>query len=52
MEKLIEFYQALGVSPAVYAYGERAIENLKEHSNVEFAMVFLKELRPMLQQMV
>ena len=30
MEKLIEFYQALGVSPAVYAYGERAIENLKE----------------------
>jgi len=30
MEQLIEFYQQMGVSPAVYAYGEKAIEALKE----------------------
>ena len=30
MEKLIEFYQEMGVSPAVYAYGEAALERLKE----------------------
>ena len=28
MEKLIEFYQELGISPAVYAYGEQAIAKL------------------------
>jgi len=30
MEQLIGFYQQLGVSPAVYAYGEKTIVNLKE----------------------
>ena len=30
MEKLIEFYGQLGVSPAVYTYGEQAIEKLRE----------------------
>ena len=30
MEKLIEFYQEMGVSPAVYAYGEAALERLKD----------------------
>ncbi len=29
MEKLIEFYGQLGVSPAVYAYGEQVIEKLR-----------------------
>ena len=30
MEKLVEFYTELGVSPAVYEYGERAIAALRE----------------------
>jgi len=30
MEELLELYQTMGVSPAVYAYGEKALENLKE----------------------
>ena len=30
MEKLVEFYAELGVSPAVYEYGERAIAALRE----------------------
>ena len=30
MEELLELYQTMGVSPAVYAYGEKAIEGLKE----------------------
>lgn len=30
MEELFEMYQALGVSPAVYAYGEKALERLKD----------------------
>ncbi len=30
MEELLELYQTMGVSPAVYAYGEKAIETLKE----------------------
>ncbi len=30
MEKLIEFYQEMGVSPAVYEYGEKAIARLKD----------------------
>ena len=30
MEKLIEFYQEMGVSPAVYAYGEAALDRLKD----------------------
>ncbi len=30
MEKLTEFYQEMGVSPAVYAYGEEAIAKLKD----------------------
>ncbi len=30
MEQLIEFYQQMGVSPAVYAYGEQALERLAE----------------------
>ena len=29
MEQLIEFYQQMGVSPAVYAYGEAALDRLK-----------------------
>ena len=30
MEKLLELYETLGVSPAVYAYGEKALERLKD----------------------
>ena len=30
MQKLLELYQTMGLSPAVYAYGEKAIENLKD----------------------
>ena len=30
MEELLELYNTMGISPAVYAYGERAIENLRE----------------------
>ena len=30
MEKLLELYQTMGVSAGVYAYGEKALENLKE----------------------
>ena len=30
MEQLIEFYNNLGISTAVYNYGEKALENLKE----------------------
>ncbi len=30
MEALLEMYQTMGISPAVYAYGENAIEKLKE----------------------
>ncbi len=29
MEKLIEFYSQMGISPAVYHYGEQALERLK-----------------------
>ena len=29
MEELLEMYQTMGISPAVYAYGESAIERLK-----------------------
>ena len=34
MEQLIEFYQQMGVSPAVYAYGEKALEQLKARFDV------------------
>ena len=30
MEQLLELYQTMGISPAVYAYGENAIEKLQE----------------------
>ncbi|MBO5323058.1 MAG: methionine gamma-lyase family protein [Oscillospiraceae bacterium] len=30
MEKLLELYQTMGISPAVYAYGEKTIHNLQE----------------------
>ena len=30
MEKLMEFYETMGVSRAVYHYGEKALENLKD----------------------
>ena len=30
MEKLLELYQTMGVSAGVYAYGEKALNNLKE----------------------
>ena len=30
MEELLELYQTMGISPAVYAYGEKALEQLKE----------------------
>ena len=29
MEELLELYQEMGISPAVYAYGEKALEGLK-----------------------
>ncbi len=30
MEALLELYQTMGISPGVYAYGEKAIEHLKD----------------------
>ncbi|MGM9588658.1 MAG: aminotransferase class I/II-fold pyridoxal phosphate-dependent enzyme [Faecousia sp.] len=30
MEQLLELYQSMGISPAVYAYGEKAIARLKD----------------------
>ena len=30
MEQLLELYQTMGISPAVYAYGEKALERLRE----------------------
>ena len=30
MEQLLELYQTMGISPAVYAYGEKTIKNLEE----------------------
>ena len=30
MKEIIELYQQMGISPAVYAYGEKAIANLRE----------------------
>ena len=30
MEQLLELYQTMGISPAVYAYGEKALEQLKD----------------------
>ncbi|MBQ7000713.1 MAG: methionine gamma-lyase family protein [Oscillospiraceae bacterium] len=30
MEELLELYQTMGISPAVYAYGEKAISKLKD----------------------
>ena len=30
MEQLLELYNTMGISPAVYAYGEKTIQNLKE----------------------
>ncbi len=30
MEKLIEFYNEIGISPAVYKYGEKTVEKLQE----------------------
>ncbi len=30
MEELLELYQTMGISPAVYAYGEKAIEKLRD----------------------
>ena len=30
MEKLLELYETMGVSPAVYAYGEKALDRLKD----------------------
>ncbi|MBE6959559.1 MAG: hypothetical protein E7448_02415 [Ruminococcaceae bacterium] len=30
MERLLELYQEMGISPAVYAYGEKTIQNLQE----------------------
>ncbi len=30
MEQLLELYQTMGISPAVYAYGEQALEKLKD----------------------
>ena len=30
MEQLLELYQTMGISPAVYAYGEKAVEKLKD----------------------
>ena len=30
MEQLLEFYGTLGVSPAVYGYGEAVLEKLRQ----------------------
>ena len=30
MTQLLELYESMGISPAVYEYGERAIEKLKD----------------------
>ena len=34
MEALLELYQTMGISPAVYAYGEAALERLKERFDI------------------
>ena len=34
MEELLELYQTMGISPAVYAYGEKAIERLRPRFDV------------------
>ena len=33
MEELLELYQTMGISPAVYAYGENALDRLKDRFN-------------------
>lgn len=33
MDKLVEFYSDIGISPAVYHYGEKTLDNLKERFN-------------------
>lgn len=33
MEELLELYGSMGISPAVYSYGERTIDHLKERFN-------------------
>ena len=30
MDKLVEFYNQIGISPAVYQYGEKTLDSLKE----------------------
>ena len=30
MEELLELYNGMGISPAVYTYGEKALDGLKE----------------------
>ena len=30
MDELLELYETMGISPAVYAYGERTLEKLKD----------------------
>ena len=30
MEKLVEFYSEIGISPAVYRYGEKTLDSLKD----------------------
>ena len=41
MEQLLELYHTMGVSPAVYAYGEKTVEKLQERFavNVEIAIL-------------
>ncbi len=33
MDKLVEFYAEIGISPAVYQYGEKTLDSLKERFN-------------------
>ena len=35
MDELLELYETMGISPAVYAYGERTLEKLKDRFAVQ-----------------
>ena len=44
MEKLVEFYAELGVSPAVYEYGEKAIAALREAQRQAGKVIWLNPI--------
>ena len=42
MEKLIEFYQQMGVTPSVYAYGEEALKKLERQIDLAIQRNFCR----------